>query len=91
MSEITFTRRKNALGQTEYHYETETLRFIVRPSARTGRGFHYKWEVMVWTLKTVGTMEPILKIRDSHLTSIGASTLDEAREDIAGYLERRAR
>lgn len=83
-AKITFTRHTNALGQTEYHHETDRFRFVVRPNADR----YSKWEMMVWTLRTVGTMEPILKIRDRHVTSIFAETLAEAREDIAAWIER---
>ena len=82
MAAITFTRGTDALGRTEYRHETARHRFL---TTRNGRG----WETEVWTVKTVGTVAPVIVVRDRHLETIGADTLGDAREDIAAWIARR--
>lgn len=84
-TKITFTRCRNLIDETEYRHETDTHRFIVR---RTHDGSKL-WAIEVWTLKTVGTIEPVLKIADRRIDTEFAQRLSWAREDVAVWIERR--
>lgn len=84
-TKITFTRCRNLIDETEYRHETDTYRFIVR---RTRDGSKL-WAIEVWTLKTVGAIEPVLKIADKQRDTLWSLYLSDARINIADYIERR--
>jgi hypothetical protein len=78
---LKYSRVKGVFGDTQYMAQTSTHRFIARRS-RDRRG---EWTCEVWTLKAVGTIDPIL-IADQKIYEIGySSTRAEAYEDIDSY------
>lgn len=86
-TKISFTRRTNALGEREYHYETDTHRYIT--TQRDGRkGW---WVTKIYNLERVGMAEPALMVRGKYVTDLLNITLAEARTEIGQDAERRAR
>lgn len=84
-TKISLTRRTNALGEREYHYETATHRYIT--AQRDGRkGW---WVTRIYKLKRVGTMEPALMVRGDYVTDLLNTTLANARTKIGQDAERR--
>lgn len=83
MTKIRLTRRTNALGEREYHYETAAHRYI------TFRRDEW-WVTEIYALERVGVMDPPLMVRGRFVDSLVDVTLKGIREEIALDVEKRS-
>lgn len=77
---LKFRRIKTGTGETRYMAETAKFRYY------TYRAFRGYWTVEVWSLRTVGTVDP-LTIADRQIdTRVGISYAD-AKSEASKYEE----
>ena len=79
---IKFTKTQTATGQAAYMHETDSHRFYVRRDP-DNKGI---WMAEVWTLRTVGILNPIKVTDRLHRTLIGW-TRAEAYALVAQFIE----
>lgn len=62
---LKYSREKDAFGVVQYVAETETHRFVVRRN----RAHRREWMAEIWTLKSVGFVDPI-KVADEKVCDL---------------------